>query len=336
MKIGFFVSPTCAVSGMGSGVLKQASVWAEGLRLHGHEVDFVGPAKDGSIQALKAFDIVHFIHYGHWLKAFLDKDLDSSRWFFSPVIDSTASLRRYGLLARLPLQHYLMSFGPRVLRDFSMRTTVSVRSEYEKAIIAAVAPDARVDQVPIALSIEDGEHCRPKVELPSEFALFVGGMFAARKNVVRLIQACELLNLPLVLVGNERSTACMRRVAAEAEKANVPVLRLGFLDESELRWLYANCSVFCLPSLIEGVGQVAMEALYFGAPTIVTSVGGPPDYFGDLVDYVDPSSVKGIAEGMKLAMQRTVDVECARAHLSQYSPEAVGLRLSDSYHKAGL
>ncbi len=336
MNIGFFVGPECAISGMGSGVLKQAAVWAEGLRLNGHDVSFIGPSKDGSIRALKEFDVIHFIHYGHWLKKFLNPNLDSSRWFFSPIIDTTASLFAYGLLARLPLQHYLMAFGPRVLRDFSMRTTVSVRSQYEKAIIEAIAPDARIDQVPIALSIQDGEHCRPKVDLPSEFALFVGGMFAKRKNVVRLIHACEALGLPLVLVGNERPTPYMRRVAIEAEKAKVAVLRLGFLDESELRWLYANCSVFCLPSLIEGVGQAAMEALYFGAPVIVTSIGGPSDYFGDLVEYVNPNSTKEIAIGIRSAMARTVDVERARRHLTQYSPESVGRILLESYNRNGI
>ena len=98
MKIGFLVNPNCAISGMSNGVLKQAAMWAEGLRLLGHEVDFIGARHDGSILALKEFDVVHFFQHGHWLKGFWKEAREDKPWFFSPILDSTASVRLYGML----------------------------------------------------------------------------------------------------------------------------------------------------------------------------------------------------------------------------------------------
>jgi glycosyltransferase involved in cell wall biosynthesis len=319
---------------MSNGVLKQAATWAEGLRGFDHEVDFVGIQANGIMSRLRDYDIVHFFQHGHWLKGFRSDARGEQPWFFSPIIDSTASVRLYGLLGKLPLEHYLLSFGPRVLGQFSMCSTVSVRSSHERAYIEAVAPNAKIADNPIAVTMSDGEVERPKVDLPSEFVLFVGNVAAERKNVYRLVEACDRSGIPLVLGGLEVKSAEMKRIEARIDRAKVPVVRLGFISERQLRWLYQHCSVFCLPSLVEGVGQVAMEALYFGAPVVVTEVGGPPDYFSNFARYVNPHSVAAISLGICAALKTSVDFSAARQHLEQYSIENTARRLLDSYEAA--
>ena len=184
---------------------------------------------------------------------------------------------------------------------------------------------------PIALSIGEGEAARPNADLPSEFALFVGNVAAMRKNVYRLIKACEEARLPLVIVGLEVKSTEMSRIESLIRGCKIPIIRLGFVSSKELRWLYQACDVFCLPSIVEGVGQVALEALYFGAPVVITSVGGPPDYFGSHACYVNPRSVVSIRDGILIAREQRIDVVECRKFLSQYSMDNTARQLADSY-----
>ena len=333
MKIGFLVNPNCAISGMSNGILKQATVWAEGLRALGYEVDFIGPSQDGVIRRIREYDVVHFFQHGHWLKGFPASVRHSQKWFFSPILDSTASIPLYAALAKIPVEHYLVSFGPRLLRNFSMNATVSVRSRHEKEYMSAIAPKAKIEHNYIALTLEDGASIKPSTDLPQQFALFVGNIAAERKNVYRLIKACDQAGIPLVLAGIEVDCAEMRRIKKCIEEARIDVLRLGFVSKEELRWLYSSCNVFCLPSMVEGVGQVGMEALYFGAPVVVTKVGGPPDYFGKYADYVNPNSVTSIERGICSALNRKVALSLVREHLQKFSIQNTARNLLDSYNK---
>ena len=332
MNIGFIVNPNCAISGMGSGVLKQAKMWAYGLRRLGHEVQFVAPQNNGEIVPVSGFDIIHYFHFGHWLESFskLPKSVDQRR-FFSPIIDSTSSRFAYGAFARLPLDLNMFSFGPRLLRKTALCTTVLARSEFEREFMLAICPECNIKVVPIALTVEEGVSSFISADIPTEFVLFIGGMFSPRKNVVRLIEACDKIKLPLVLVGNQRDTPYMRRVSASCAQSNTPVINLGFLPEENIRWLYKNCTIFCLPSLIEGVGQVAMEALHYGAKVVMTEIGGPKDYFGEHAVYVNPLSVDSISAGMNFALQQSVDSLSLANLLRKYEPVKVAEILIQVY-----
>lgn len=45
--------------------------------------------------------------------------------------------------------------------------------------------------------------------------------------------------------------------------------------------IYPVIDVMCLPSLMEGMGLVVLEALYFGVPVVATRVGGIPEIIAD-------------------------------------------------------
>ena len=62
---------------------------------------------------------------------------------------------------------------------------------------------------------------------------------------------------------------------------------LGFLSDSEIASLYANCKAFIFPSIHEGFGIPPMEALCYGAPAIVANTSCLPEIYRGCVHYID-------------------------------------------------
>lgn len=55
-------------------------------------------------------------------------------------------------------------------------------------------------------------------------------------------------------------------------KANEKVVFLGKKSRAELKWLYSNCEAFVMPSYSEGLPISALEAVYCGAPLILSDI----------------------------------------------------------------
>ena len=106
------------------------------------------------------------------------------------------------------------------------------------------------------------------------FALVVGDL-SPRKNVDLLLELwpeiAAATNVVLVVVGPDgwRSAATERRLA-ELVAAQCAV-RLGHVDDAELRWCYEHTRVLLYPSLEEGFGLPVVEALALGTPVIAST-----------------------------------------------------------------
>lgn len=87
---------------------------------------------------------------------------------------------------------------------------------------------------------------------------------------------------------------------------------LGWIDgDAKHRWL-ERCAVLVLPSLIENMPVVILEAFAYAKPVIATRVGGVPDIVSDNVDgfLVDPRDVARLAHALVEAFK---DAERLRA-----------------------
>ncbi|PWT89360.1 MAG: glycosyltransferase family 1 protein, partial [Acidobacteria bacterium] len=60
--------------------------------------------------------------------------------------------------------------------------------------------------------------------------------------------------------------------------------------DSDLVYLYNAASLLVLPSLQEGFGLPAMEALACGAPVAASSTGSLPEILGESAQYFDPQN----------------------------------------------
>jgi glycosyltransferase involved in cell wall biosynthesis len=71
---------------------------------------------------------------------------------------------------------------------------------------------------------------------------------------------------------------------------NGRVIGLGQPSDAELAGLMAGAAAFCLPSLYEGFGLTALEALACGAPAVVSDRGSLPEVVGDAALVVAPEA----------------------------------------------
>lgn len=123
------------------------------------------------------------------------------------------------------------------------------------------------------------------------------------------------------------------QVSREIER----VCFLGYVDDETLAGLYANASLFLLPSQDEGFGLPALEAMASGTPVIVSDGGALPEVVGDagmLFCLSDPNNLKSTLiaclsdEGLRTELRRK-GLERAKQFSWQRTAEIVWKNLHD-------
>jgi glycosyltransferase involved in cell wall biosynthesis len=164
-------------------------------------------------------------------------------------------------------------------------------------------PSERLRVVPNGIDAVFSEPPGPR-PLPEPYLLFVGTP-EPRKNLERLLAAHALLRARgheerLVLVGGGGWGGEPGRAAAAAGG----VLRLGRVDDARLRDLYAHAAATVYPSLWEGFGLVAGEALAAGCPLACSDLPALRELAGADAVYFDPGSSEDVARGIADALAR--------------------------------
>jgi glycosyltransferase involved in cell wall biosynthesis len=140
---------------------------------------------------------------------------------------------------------------------------------------------------------------RAELKAPEGYVLYVGTL-EPRKNVGVLIDAWEMLRaenpdmLPLVLAGpyGWGSQHLARRIQALAPQG---VQFLGRIERSRLVRVFQAARVFVYPSLYEGFGFPAAEALACGVPVVVSNSSSLPEVVGDAGVLVEPQDAGALA-----------------------------------------
>lgn len=138
--------------------------------------------------------------------------------------------------------------------------------------------------------------------LPYKKYLLYVGQQSDYKNIKRLGDAHQKLlqqypDLGLVLVGKKNASA-LANEAYFTKKGYKNILYTDFVEDIELNWLYAHATAYVFPSLMEGFGLPALEAMSHGAPVISSNATCLPEVYGDAAHYFDPTSVDDIARAI--------------------------------------
>jgi glycosyltransferase involved in cell wall biosynthesis len=146
-----------------------------------------------------------------------------------------------------------------------------------------------------------------KYDLPEHYLLYLGG-FDQRKNLSALLRAFALLvnrqpQARLVIAGKlpGRDSSLFPDPCRLVRELRVEerVIFTGWVPEEDKPALLSGAVAFVFPSLYEGFGLPAAEALACGTPVIASNRSSLPEVVGEGGVLVEPTGVEALAEAME-------------------------------------
>lgn len=330
MKIGFIYSGFRLSKG--NGIVSQANTWKKILVERGHEVVMCHPWDYNDYTTFDAIQIFSFDNSTEILVKELYKK--NKNIFIAPILDpdysiTNAKLRSYCGISALRLSNRFDALR----RVKSLVSGVLVRSQFEKDYIVKSFgyPEDKCHIVMLSSGVMPQKELYLKDRKP--FCLHISFVTDKRKNVKRLIDASVKYDFQLVLAGGIHFDH--EKSILESWIRNKPNVKyLGYVSEEEKIALYQSAKVFALPSTNEGVGLVALEAAAYGCDVVITSLGGPKEYYADLAEVVNPYDVDSIGRGVASMLKgKTFQPMLAKRIQTLYSDEMVARKLIQVYTK---
>jgi glycosyltransferase involved in cell wall biosynthesis len=166
-------------------------------------------------------------------------------------------------------------------------------------------PEDKISSIPIGpgpgaqpITEEEARRELSSLGLPPgrPFVLTVGNL-QPRKNLVRMLAAFDELaaggfDTDLVIVGPRRYRA---DEIFGAVRNRERIHFTGYITDRQLAACYRCSTMLVLPSLYEGFGLPALEAMAHGIPVACSNAGALPELCGDAAVLFDPLSVDAIA-----------------------------------------
>ncbi len=228
---------------------------------------------------------------------------------------------RYGRLKRF-LMHRKLRYTA-----CASRIITSSRAVKDDWVRFTGYPPSRVDVIPLGVGrgffAADGlaaEALRKKLALPERFILYVGGI-DPRKNLIRALEAYakarRKADVPEIVIAGSVNKSHPDFVSLTEKISELGlegrVRFLGFVDDSDLPALYRAAQFLLFPTLYEGFGLPALEAMASGCPVLTSNCSALPEVVGDAALLVDPYDVDAIAD----AIAALAENESLRRRLSR-------------------
>ncbi len=180
-------------------------------------------------------------------------------------------------------------------------------------------------------------------QVPAGHLLFMGTV-EPRKNVSMLLRAYADLRSrrqdapPLVLAG--KVAAACQGILDEIGRPPLAghVRHVGYVAGMQREQLYRDASMLILPSLEEGFGMPALEAMTIGVPVIVSNRGALPEVVGTAGLIVNADDHQGLGAAIeRLLADPAFAAQQASAGIAQskqFSWDRSASRLLDAYRSA--
>lgn len=317
MKIGF-VLPFASINYSG-GINVQARMWRDGLIALGHEAYLISHWEKYDYNS---FDYIIILGCGKILGDYakLYKKFQHIKLISAPIIDFKGSLYNFKIRSK-----FLGCEKMRFITDYNLLYTHKdkfdlflARSEYEKVLISEGLGINRDNIKIVPISMRFDIPTEVKTEKKKPYCFHVSRLANKGKNVERLVKAAQKYNFQLKLAGTvngEEKTWLDNLI-----KGSNNIEYLGYLSDEKLKEIYQEAKVFALPSLIEGVGMVALEAAVYGCEIVLTEIGAPKEYYDGKAVLVNPYNVDSIGKGILEALHEKKSQPDLRRHiLSHYT-----------------
>lgn len=202
----------------------------------------------------------------------------------------------------------------------------------------AVADDFR----PLELLSERISQLQAQFGIGRAFILYIGGV-EHRKNIDNLIAAYARLDAglrmqyQLVIAGKLKDYERERlgKIAQKNGLSAADMVLTGAIADTELIALYNMAALFVFPSLYEGFGLPALEAMACGCPTIVADNSSLPEVVGWQEATFDATSVDAISHKLRQGLQdegfRQTLRDKGREQVEKFSWDASARRALDIF-----
>ena len=230
---------------------------------------------------------------GHvWEQFILPQKLHPNSILWSPANTGPLGVRRQALTIHdlSPLEHpewfrgsfatWYHLFLPILIRRVR---NVFTPSEYVKQKVIRTFGIGNVTVTPngVNRSFFHPNARQATFDLPERYVLFVGTL-EPRKNLNLLLQTWneikdDFKEAWLIIAGVRGSVFKPLNVSQSVERVRF----LGYVEDEVLAGLYADATMFVLPSQDEGFGLPILEAMASGTPVIVSDRGALPELVGD-------------------------------------------------------
>jgi len=176
---------------------------------------------------------------------------------------------------------------------------------------------------PIKPSEEQIQNLFQKYAIIRKIVMYAPGGFDERKNFENLILAYSKLpqyirnDYQLVIVSkvHETDKEKLQNIAKKAKLKQDELIITGYVSDDDLIAFYNTCTLFVFPSLHEGFGLPALEAMACGAATIGSNTTSIPEVIGNQKALFDPKS----PESMRQKIQEALEDEAFLKELQNHS-----------------
>ena len=179
---------------------------------------------------------------------------------------------------------------------------------------------------------------------PSGGHILFMGTLEPRKNVGTLLDAYERLVArhpsapPLILAGTALPEAAPWLARLTEPPLAGRVRHVGYVDRYQQRRLYDQAAALALPSLEEGFGFPALEAMVVGVPVVASDRGALPEVVGDAGLLVTPDRADDLADALARVLfeRKTAETLVARglARARRYTWKATADAVIAAYSAA--
>ncbi len=300
------VSPTEAASASGRRSLKD--LWAMSRQVMKYDLDiFFFPAVYSYFPIFNRTKIITTIHdmtpERHPEKAFPNKKLMR----FWKLKQSLALWQSHLILT---VSEY--SKGEIIRYCNIPESRVCVISEGPSPIFKVLSGNSHMTQVLRRYQLDPGDR----------FLLYVGGI-SPHKNLKTLVEVYTQLigeqmfsDVKLVLVGDYQNDSfysdypALKRLVDQSH-FDRNVIFTGFIEDMELAYLYNAAMLLVFPSLQEGFGLPAVEAMACGTPVAASNAGSLPEILGEAGYFFNPYS----PDEMLAAIKRVISDDTLKENM---------------------